>query len=354
MSVFKEPEPQPPASPRSMQAEEDGLPSSFPKYGSIECNTDADIDDGNPSVAKNVLVDPQLKLRLRSNLVPVGLSFLAPWLLFLVVSASMSFSLRYSAPGISWLIVVIGAFLTILTGAVAFLFTLVPPTKHHPAWYCVLFALMLVALVLGTIVGDLNFHHHFQVYYDTTRLNVYENVDPSTQHGHSMNDAGLIKFASGVRPDQHHTMAFQSHEMYCVTPIIGPEGLPKGTVDFWAVGTDCCTSSRHGFHCGDYQNMQARGGLRIVHPKDESFFRLAVQKAEAAYAIDAPHPVMFTWMEDPVQELNAIYGNGVHYYIVGLYSHLIFQVMVIAFAISKLTKDGFQLAGGSLRDADGP
>jgi hypothetical protein len=334
-----------------MQAEEDGWPSGFPTYGSIQCNADADIDDSIPTVAKKVF---QPQLNLRSNLVPVGLSFLAPWLLFLVASASMSFSLRYSSSGISWLIIVICAFLTILAGAVAFLFTLVPPTKHHPAWYCILFALMVVALVVGTIVGDLNFHYNFQVYYDTTRLNVYENVDPSTQLGHMMNDAGVITFANGARPDQHHTMAFQSHEMYCVTPIVGPEGLPRGSVDFWAVGTDCCTNSRHGFHCGEYQNPQARGGLRVVHPKDETFFRLAVQKAEAAFAINAPNPVMFTWTQDPVQELNAIYSAGVHYYIVGLYSHLIFQVMVVALAISKLTKYGFQLAGGSLGDPDGP
>jgi hypothetical protein len=249
----------------------------------------------------------------------------------------MSFKLRYSQPGITWTIFAIGAVLTALAGAVACIFSFKmrfsdSPTSTHPAWYCLLFVLMVIALVAGAGVGDLN-HTNFQVYYDTMSLSVYENVDPSVHRSHQMMDVGQITFARGVGLDPNHAMAFHGHKNYCVTPIIGPGGLPNGTVDFWAVGTDCCSGGGQGFHCGEYQNSQAHGGVRVVDQEKEAFFRLAVQQAAATYSISAPNPVMITWMQDPVQELNDLYSTSVHYYVVGLYIHLIFQIAVVALAI---------------------
>ena len=55
-------------------------------------------------------------------------------------------------------------------------------------------------------------------------------------------------------------------EVYCVAPITTPSMLTQ-TLDFWAVGTDCCGTSSSDFRCGEYANPRARSGLRVL---DES------------------------------------------------------------------------------------
>merc|ERR1719401_1927660 len=170
-----------------------------------------------------------------------------------------------------------------------------------------------------------------------------------------MMDVGQVTFANGVGPDLAHGMGFKSRKMYCVTPIVGPGGPPStGNYDFWAVGVDCCSDSRHDFHCGEYNNPSAHSGLRMVDEDQVPFFRLAIQQAEAAYNLKAPHPVMLMWLQDPLQELNAIHAAGMNYFITGLYGHLIFQLVVVVVSVFTLTKVGRQLAVGSLGAAKPP
>lgn len=330
---------------------EAGVPPRFPEYGSTQQNAYVDYTgDFDPIVAKKAY---KSQSKLRSNLVPVCLSFLAPWLIFIVASAVMSFA-RYSCPSISWIILGICVILTLVSGAMALVMVvrrdiMAAPTATHPAWYCVLFVLLVVAVVLGAVLGDQNYHKNLQPYYDTQSLNTYEKVDPSIMQSHQMMDVGQISFVSGVRPNQRFVMSFRNHDTYCVTPITGPGGLsPTGTYDFWAVGTNCCSDTgRNSFHCGDYDQSSARAGLRVLDQEKEPFYRLAIQQAEAAYGIKSPHPVILSWRSNPAEELDAFHSRGVQYFVTGLYSHLIFQIAVVIIAIFTLTKVGRDLAGGS-------
>jgi hypothetical protein len=136
-------------------------------------------------------------------------------------------------------------------------------------------------------------------------------VNPATSSGQQLMDAGAVFFAHGSYLDFTKAISFSSGSKYCVVPIV--LGKPeRADYDFWAVGIDCCDEHPRGntfptvagepqkFHCGDYNNPNARAGLRMMNTALRPYFRLAVEQAEAAYDIKAPHPLFFYWMEDPI------------------------------------------------------
>ncbi|CAK0824554.1 unnamed protein product, partial [Prorocentrum cordatum] len=54
--------------------------------------------------------------------------------------------------------------------------------------------------------------------------------------------------------------------------------LPEsGSVDFWAVGMDCCNQTSGEFWCGQVSNPRARAGMRMLRDDSRPFYALAVQ-----------------------------------------------------------------------------
>lgn len=270
------------------------------------------------------------------NLIPACVSLVVPWVLFLVIYAVTSFSLHYSAPSACWLIVVISVCLVCVGYGVTI------QSYFHgkdPTWYAILSTLMLIAVVLAASLGTSNYMYNLRPYYDASNLNRYLAVDPRNTTGQQMMDAGQITFVRDATPDRSKAMGFRDRDMYCVTPITVPGDVPDSRIyDFWAVGTNCCTGAPNEFHCSEYDNKYAHSGLRVVDADKQAFYRLAVQQAESAYAITATHPIFVLWLQDPNAELDAHADEGMMYYLVGVFSHLAFQVVTVGLAIVAISK----------------
>merc|ERR1712217_485151 len=155
-------------------------------------------------------------------------------------------------------------------------------------------------------------------YFDIQNLATYPSVDPTNYRGQQLMDAGQINFVPGTHLDLTKSMGFENLETYCVAPVTIGTGANASLpyYDFWAVGLNCCSGHVPDFHCGEYNNPKASSGLRLMRDDLRAFFRLAVQQAEAAYNIDAGHPVFLYWMQEPSTEIEAYQDDGYKYFLI--------------------------------------
>mmetsp|Transcript_71910 Transcript_71910/g.194524 ORF Transcript_71910/g.194524 Transcript_71910/m.194524 type:complete len:327 (+) Transcript_71910:107-1087(+) len=294
-------------------------------------------------------VQPPEKARaapsFRDNLLLVGLTLAIPWLFFAIVFLVMSFSIRYHYPEICFLVV----FLCFSALASLQSISSLSAMKGKDAtWLLVMCGLSFTALVLGCHFGNINFRRNTVPVQDALRLNTYQGVDPLTDQGSAVMDAGHISFTKDAALDLKRAMAFRNGRMYCVTPIVNtkvPGGLDQ-RYDFWAVGTDCCSGNAADFHCGEYDNPYAHAGLRVTSEDLVSYFKLAVRQAEATYGVQAPHPVFLTWLQDPLDAASASQDAAWRYYMAGLYGYFLGQVVAVGAAALVLTDLGPWLVGG--------
>jgi len=292
-------------------------------------------------------------IRQRLNFVAILTSLFVPWLLFCFMYWAMSFSLHYRNSFLCFFVVFLGFCVVVAIGLAAFdamkkkrgggtpFFVDGDVRSHSPTWLVFLAVTCLVAWLLGVIAGDVNYFNHMEPYYDVSNLNTYPNVDPSVMRGQQLMDAGRIMFSPGTTLDLSRSMGFKNLDLYCVAPIVaGSDTKHISSYDFWAVGTNCCSGSRADFHCGEFNNPRAAAGLRLMRDDQRAFFRLAVQQAEAAYNIKAHHPLFFHWMKDPIAEVTAYMDEGYKYFLLGIFTHFIFQLFLVACACLVFSKMG--------------
>eukprot|EP00931_Biecheleriopsis_adriatica_P005782 TRINITY_DN107272_c0_g1_i1.p1 TRINITY_DN107272_c0_g1~~TRINITY_DN107272_c0_g1_i1.p1 ORF type:complete len:347 (+),score=69.00 TRINITY_DN107272_c0_g1_i1:149-1189(+) len=236
-----------------------------------------------------------------------------------------------------------------------------------------------LALVGGFAAGDRNYGHNMISFYTYQDLVSYTDVNPSKSKGQSYMDAGEVYFKEGTSVSTADMVEFQSRTKFCAAPIVGQpihnqkgalevrmEGdvvIPEsGTIDFWAVGTDCCDHSTRDFSCGQVSNVRARSGMRMVREDHRPFYLLAVQewtarmcpttaedntangKAKAAPLICLParHPLFFTWVEDPVREVAAYYEQAYQHFKIDAVTFVAFDVFLAFGALYVLRELGFK------------
>lgn len=279
--------------------------------------------------------------RHRLNLVPALLSLFVPWIVFCLIYALMSFSIRYQSPEVCNTLMWLAFFAVIAAGGIAAFKAMMKrmddKQEHEPTWLTFIFLTSLAGWVVAVVLGRLNYSTYMQPFYDYADLNTYAGVDPARMRGQQMMDAGRVQFVANATIDLRRSMGFRNLDTYCVAPIT-LRGLPLQSYDFWAVGLDCCSAKAADFHCGEHDNPLARSGLRMLDDERRPFYRLAVQQAEAEYQIKAEHPLFFYWVADASAEMNFSQTEGYKWYLIGMIVHFSWQFLCVVLALAGFGK----------------
>mmetsp|Transcript_22559 Transcript_22559/g.42512 ORF Transcript_22559/g.42512 Transcript_22559/m.42512 type:complete len:311 (+) Transcript_22559:72-1004(+) len=277
--------------------------------------------------------------RQRLDVVPVFQCLFLPWLLYCAVYALLSCSLHFYRPSLAYSLVALAALLPITLAWMSLRLA----KGIEPSWYTFLAVTMVVAWSLGVVFGSLNYAATTGPYSQYLNMDVLPEVDPS-QGGEEAMSAGRVYFGKESIPDVRRSMAFKNVDTYCVAPISVAQGgvvLPLESYDFWAIGMGCCSVNAADFHCGEVQNPNAHSGLRLLDDEQRSFYRLAVEQAEAAYSLKARHPVFFYWVEDATAEMDSFRNDGYKYFLVGMLSHFAWQLLCVVLAVAAFSKWGY-------------
>jgi len=267
---------------------------------------------------------------------------LAPCTLFAIVAAALSFELHQDSPGLMCftvlccLVVVLAC--TYLAGLTA-VKRWNGDMAREPYWYFILAASMLIAFGTSFYLGEINWWNNLLPYMELQTLSSHDAVDPATMPGQQLMDVGRVEFLPGTHLDLTRTIGFKNANQFCVAPIVRGNGAPTtGTYDFWAIGLNCCSGASNDFHCGEYDNPNARAGLRIMREDQRAFYRLAVQQAEAAYGIQARHPMFFYWMQDPHLEMESYRDDAMRTFMLGSMAYCAFQLFAMVIAVVAFAK----------------
>lgn len=195
-------------------------------------------------------------------------------------------------------------------------------------WKIVMNVVLWFTIFYGCLQADKAYWRFAKSYYDFQDMASYINIDPSSDRGQTYMDAGQVYFKEGTQVEVSKAIAFQEDEIYCVAPIVqqtldsggSSDGnslsgnalkLPKsGTVDFWAVGINCCDPSGLNFKCGESQNGMARAGIRVLRDDARPFFLMAVQEWTAWLQLPSKHPLFFHWVQDPLVQVDNMWFNA--------------------------------------------
>mmetsp|Transcript_46186 Transcript_46186/g.103839 ORF Transcript_46186/g.103839 Transcript_46186/m.103839 type:complete len:287 (+) Transcript_46186:79-939(+) len=164
--------------------------------------------------------------------------------------------------------------------------------------------LLPVATAAGSI-GGLYTYDVYAIYpqfYSNAR--VYADVIPS-QPSAAVADAGKLVFAPSTFVDTAHSVAYitERGSVFCVAPV--RDANQETQIEYWAVGTSCCSIGGGDFWCDESQNKQATGGV-VIFDNEGIFssssydeYRKASRKAEATYhLVSVATPVYVRWFDD--------------------------------------------------------
>mmetsp|Transcript_85422 Transcript_85422/g.153800 ORF Transcript_85422/g.153800 Transcript_85422/m.153800 type:complete len:325 (+) Transcript_85422:99-1073(+) len=279
--------------------------------------------------------------RRRLHFLPMVWNTLLPWALFLLTYSAAESRLNYSDPLVCNVVLGTGL-LMVLATFLAFISTramkggIFVSVEREPSWILFLAVSLLAAWLTGYVAGSFSFAS-MQDYYEMDRLHNYTNIDPTVSRGVQLMDAGVIAFVPGTKLEISKSIGFQNGEVFCVAPITFGD-VPSVTLDFWAVGKDCCSAGGGDFRCAGFGNPRAHGGRRVLDSRQETFYRLAVQKAEAGFGVTATHPLFFTWEVESSASLNKLLLSATTDFRAWMVIYLIFQIFLVLMAVAVFSR----------------
>lgn len=185
-------------------------------------------------------------------------------------------------------------------------------------WLVIALLLSIPAAVLGGYVGSSLRCHHFTPYHEIKMLQTYDRVEPANISGQQLQDAGIISFAPDVTIDRAKGSCLMVAEgyVYCLAPIATGGNVTGRTHDFFAVGVDCCTCPGTDFHCGEWDNPYAVGGLRATDPTQVERYNVTLQAWKASHNINSTHPIFLDWVYDAPETWRYLFQEGLNTIIV--------------------------------------
>jgi len=216
---------------------------------------------------------------------------------------------------------------------------------------------MWFACCFSLVESDRTFTEQASQFYGIKDLDIYVNIDPATDSGQSYMDAGQVYFKEGTFVDKSKAVAFSNNGIYCVAPILRaplenaggatPAGgnplvgtpyvvPPSGTIDFWAVGLNCCDGAGKNWKCGA---VDGRAGMRMLRDDQKPFYVLAVQEWTAGTGLPVRHPLFFHWVKDPLTDVDGYSTQAGHCVLQDLMIFTMFWivlVIVLEMALMKL------------------
>merc|ERR1719352_1227276 len=111
--------------------------------------------------------------RMRMNIVAICVSLFVPWILFCVLYLDVSFFVHYKYSSLCWGIFGLGCLFVCILGlcAASKVHHLVKGSSNYvPTWYSFLFLTSIVAVAVAGAMGEMNFWHNMQPYYDIMNL----------------------------------------------------------------------------------------------------------------------------------------------------------------------------------------
>eukprot|EP00927_Polykrikos_kofoidii_P023165 TRINITY_DN21416_c0_g1_i1.p1 TRINITY_DN21416_c0_g1~~TRINITY_DN21416_c0_g1_i1.p1 ORF type:complete len:380 (+),score=60.79 TRINITY_DN21416_c0_g1_i1:95-1234(+) len=261
------------------------------------------IADMRPQVSVDTRKGIARPESLPAALVP--LTLIGTLLCFLTMVFHTFFSFYYSVVVILWMVLLILPFAGILLYRRYQIFTdrtlpaswslisappklpQLPQTLNKPAPAVV----GLAAVVFGSLVGHVIYLRDGRPLTVYAAARSYENVVPSVP-ADSMADAGRFVFAdeASVNTSQSVGAWGDDNVLYCVSAI--RDLSTSRRVEFWAVGTNCCSPQGGNFTCGAANSQTAHGAV-VVHDarglfpgqSSRSNFEAARHKAEAMFGL---------------------------------------------------------------------
>jgi hypothetical protein len=285
------------------------------------------------------------------NGIPIMLNLFLPWILFCVTFAIWSFKFHFRYPQFM-------PHVAIVLGALCFYPAWRLYESHYrgqdPMWYGYTFLTFILAVGFGMYFGNWNYETNMWYAFKYRSLENYPSIDVGKELAVNVLDAGRVYFAATAVIDRSQSWHFKDGTLYCVAPIISSAGMQTKTLDFWAVGTDCCSDIASDFRCGEFTNMNARSGLRLLDESKLQMYRLAVEQATQMYKIHSTNPLFFEWTQDPLEDVQKFEIAGWNSFQLGVVASLVASTACIIAATVRFSYIGRTPTKHEDSDDDGP
>merc|ERR1719331_1833277 len=264
--------------------------------------------------------------RRRMNGLAVMLNLFLPWILFWVTFAIWSFKFHFRYPQFLPHVAVVLCALCLYP-----LWLLYDSHQRgqDPMWYGYTCIMFFGAIGFGMYLGNWNYESNMWYAFKYRSLENYPSIDVGKELAVNVLDAGRVYFSSTAVIDRSQSWHFKDGTLYCVAPIISSLGMQTKTLDFWAVGTDCCSDTSSDFRCGEFTNMNARSGLRLLDESKLKMYRLAVEQTTQQFKIHSTNPLFFEWTQDPLEDVQKFQIAGWQSFQLAVVASLVVNVVII-------------------------